>query len=240
MRKSRFTLIELLVVIAIIAILAGMLLPALSKTKEKARIIQCSSIFSGSGKCLTMYSNDFDDYYPLSSVSMFRKTGRMAGYWPKESGNVHYGGFGKKSGSTTWKNSAYICPAAAKPDSTIDPEYWSSGYSFTLGYNNYFTANYAEEGKSPGPRILKKTRWRFPTQLLIMGDASDLRISYNAFSTSTGKKRMRPRHNKGCNILFGDGHVAWYSQSDIPDQSVRPTCYERAFYHPLSSTPEWY
>ena len=233
-KTGRFSLIELLVVIAIIAILAAMLLPALNKARERARTIQCSSLFSNSGKCLALYSDDFKEYYPSNSVSMFRPTGRMAGYWPKEKGDVHYGGFGN---GTTWKTSKYICPSAAQPNTDIDPAYWSDGYSFTQGYNNYFTDTYVNEDKNPS--ILKKSTWRYPSKLLIMGDASDCRITYFPFSSSDGKKRMRPRHSNGCNILFGDGHVTWMSKADIPDQA-RQSCYQKAFYHPQSSTSEWY
>lgn len=79
MKRKGFTLVELLVVIAIIALLMGILMPALAKVKQLAARMVCGSHLSGIGKAMLVYSNDHKQEYPRSG-------------WPSTTWNVRLSG----------------------------------------------------------------------------------------------------------------------------------------------------
>ncbi len=66
-KKNGFTLIELLVVVAIIAILAAMLMPALSQARERARATACINNLKQFGLALLMYAEDYEGWFPSNT-----------------------------------------------------------------------------------------------------------------------------------------------------------------------------
>jgi prepilin-type N-terminal cleavage/methylation domain-containing protein len=80
-KKAAFTLIELLVVIAIIALLVGILLPALGKARDSARGVQCQTNVRSIVTALTLYSNDWKAKFPPNDDTAVVPPGQLRPYW---------------------------------------------------------------------------------------------------------------------------------------------------------------
>src|SRR5262249_26778599 len=76
-RSSGFTLIELLLVIAIIALLASMLLPALSRAKQQAAVAKCLSNLRQIGLAFKLYMDDHRNRFPFDNVNSFAANGDL-------------------------------------------------------------------------------------------------------------------------------------------------------------------
>ena len=141
--NKKFTLLELLIVIAIIAILAGLLLPALNKAREKASAIVCTGNQKQIGSGLMMYCNDNDDYLPnLLQAQDMMFTDSIARYLnsPYVKKNT-FTGEGTYAYFTLYapehfiysSKSVFVCPTAATR--LVEP--------FTGTKGSYFTSNYS-------------------------------------------------------------------------------------------------